>query len=189
MTIGIWGDSITFGSCDTAGLGWPGRLRKNLPINDDWQLYNFGICGETTEELLQRFSIEAQAIEPEKIIFAIGINDSKFPNESQENCVDIISFRANLVELIQKAQRHTNNIVFIGLTKVDSNWRSTKGSRFLNEEIEKYDNCIEQVAGEHKLSYIPMFELLNTDTDLADGLHPNADGYQKMFTAIQQQLH
>jgi lysophospholipase L1-like esterase len=188
MEIGIWGDSITFGSCDSEALGWAGRLRKTLPTKDYNQLYNFGICGETTGDLLKRFDIEAQAIKPDKIVFAIGINDSKFPSELDVNKVPLGEFEKNLNQLIEFAKRYTDQITLIGLTKVDDEWKSVPGSRFLNEEIEKYDSIIKKVSDLNYCRFISVINTIDPVTDLADGLHPNATGYQKMFEKIQTEI-
>lgn len=188
MKIGIWGDSITFGSCDKEALGWAGRLRKSLLIDDDNQLYNFGICGETSEDLLKRFDIEAKAIEPNKIIFAVGINDSKFPSESDISKVPPEIFERNLNKLIEQAKKYSDQITLVGLTKVNDEWRSVRGSRFLNEEIKKYDSIIKEVAEKNTCSYISVIDIINPETDLADGLHPNALGYHKMFEKIKSEF-
>lgn len=188
MTIGIWGDSITYGSCDEEALGWAGRLRKTLPTNDYHQLYNFGICGETTDDLLKRFKIEAQAINPDKIVFAIGINDLKFPKNSEINKVAIEIFRNNLEELLKQACQYTDDITLIGLTKVGDEWKTAKGKQSLNEEIKKYDTVIQEIAEENKYLYISIFDTIVTSIDLADGIHPNTNGYQKMFEIIKSKL-
>ena len=188
MTIGIWGDSITFGSCDEEALGWAGRLRKSLPIDDNHQLYNFGICGETSEDLLKRFDVEAQAINPDKIIFAIGINDSKFPSESDINKVPPEEFKQNLNKLLKQAKNYSDQITLIGLTKVKDEWSSVRGSRFLNEEIQKYDSIIKKVAEKNDCTYVSVIDVVNPETDLADGLHPNTIGYQKMFEKIKSEF-
>ena len=188
MKIGIWGDSITFGSCDPEALGWAGRIRKTLPTDDCRHLYNFGICGETSEDLLKRFEIEAKAIGPEKIVFAIGINDSKFPSESDINKIPLVEFEQNLNELLQQAKNYTDQITLVGLTRVDNQWRSVSGSRFLNEEIEKYDSIIKKVASKHNYRFISVIDVIDPSADLADGLHPNATGYQKMFEKIKSEV-
>jgi len=188
MEIGIWGDSLTFGSCDSEALGWVGRLRKTLPPGDYSQLYNFGICGETSEDLLKRFDIEAKAIEPDKIVFAVGINDSKFSNESTVNKVPPAEFEHNLNKLILLAKDYTEQITFVGLTKVDDKWISASGDRFVNEEIEKYDSLIKEIAERNDCSYISVTNIIDPKTDLADGLHPSATGYQKMFEKIKSEF-
>jgi acyl-CoA thioesterase I len=188
MTIGIWGDSIVYGSCDSEALGWAGRLRKALPTDDYNNLYNFGICGDTSADVLRRFQIEVDAIEPDKIVFAFGINDSKFPNDTSEHNVSLDSYEKNLEELITTAKKYTEEIIIVGATKVDDEWRSARGSRFMNEEIQKFNEVMKQVASRHNLGYIDVFETLDPSSDLDDGLHPNATGYQKMFEVIKSKL-
>lgn len=188
MEIGIWGDSITFGSCDSEALGWAGRLRKTLPADDYSQLYNFGICGETSEDLLKRFDIEAKAIGPDKIVFAIGINDSKLLSESNVNKIPPAEFEQNLNKLLHQAKDYTDQITLLGLTKVDDEWKSVRGSRFLNEEIKKYDSIIREVAKENNYRFISVIDVVDPVTDLADGLHPNAAGYEKMFEKIKSEV-
>jgi acyl-CoA thioesterase-1 len=188
MTIGIWGDSIVYGSCDSEALGWAGRLRKALPTDDYNNLYNFGICGETSEDLLKRFDIEAEAIGPEHIVFAVGINDSKFPDSSDENKVSLEDYEKNLNKLIASAKTHTSSIAVVSATKVNDEWRSVRGSRFMNEEIEKFNAVMVKVAQEHKIKFIDVFDTVDPTTDLDDGLHPNAQGYEKMYKIIKDNL-
>lgn len=186
MVIAVWVDSITYGSCDSEGLGWVGRLRKKLALHGDIiNIYNLGVCGNTSEDLLRRFKIEAEVIKPDEIVFAIGINDSKYPNESDVNLVPLSNYRHNLETLISLAKEYTNKITIVGATGVNEGWRSVKGSRFLNEEIEKYNVAMREVATAHSLNFIDMFYVINTSSDLEDGLHPNTSGYQKMYEVFK----
>lgn len=188
MNIGVWGDSITHGSCDEEALGWVGRIRKALPA-DDWNhIYNFGICGDTSDDLMTRFDVELEAIHPKKVIFAIGINDSKFPEGSDTHLVSLEQYEQNLRQLIEKTKVHADTITIVGATRVDDEWRSSRGSRFMNEEIAKFNEVMKTVAADNNLEYIDVFETLDPATDLADGLHPNAQGYQKMFEVIKANL-
>jgi lysophospholipase L1-like esterase len=188
MNIGVWGDSITHGSCDSEALGWVGRIRKALPSDDYNHIYNFGICGDTSDDLINRFDVELAAIHPEKVIFAVGINDSKFPEGSDTHLVSLETYEQNLWQLIEKTRVHTDVITIVGATKVDNEWRSARGSRFMNEEIAKFNEVMKKVADENNLDYIDVFETLDPATDLADGLHPNAQGYDKMFEVIKANL-
>jgi len=188
MTIGVWGDSITHGSCDSEALGWVGRIRKALPTDDYNHIYNFGVCGDTSTDLLARFAIEAKAINPDHIVFAVGINDSKFPEGLDTHKVSLSDYKANLSELILSAKQYTESIAVISATKVDPEWRSARGSRFMNEEIAKFNEVLATLAEVHGLKYIDVFETIDPTTDLADGLHPNAQGYQKMFEVIKPNL-
>lgn len=188
MNIGVWGDSITHGSCDEEALGWVGRIRKALPTDDYNHIYNFGICGDTSDDLIARLDVELAAIHPEKVIFSIGINDSKFPEGSDTHLVSLEKYEQNLSELIEKTKTYTKAITIVGATRVDDEWRSARGSRFMNEEIAKFNEVMKTVAVDNNLDYIDVFETLDPTIDLADGLHPNAQGYQKMFEVIKANL-
>jgi lysophospholipase L1-like esterase len=188
MQIGIWGDSITYGACDSEALGWVGRLRKSLSTSDEAAVYNFGICGDTTEDLLKRFSIEAAAIEPEIVIFAIGINDSKFPQDKTISLISLDEFKQNMKKLIQQARAHTTEVYLVGATKVDDESARLSGTRFLNDVIQPYNVALREIAEIEKLTFINVFETLDSVTDLADGLHPNAQGYEKMYREITSSL-
>lgn len=188
MNIGVWGDSITHGSCDEEALGWVGRIRKALPTDDYNHIYNFGVCGDTSDDLMDRFDVELAAIHPEKVIFAVGINDSKFPEGSDTHLVSLEKYEQNLRGLIEKTKAHADTITIVGATRVDDEWRSARGSRFMNEEIAKFNVVMKTMAIENNLDYIEVFETLDPATDLADGLHPNAQGYQKMFEVIKANL-
>jgi len=188
MNIGVWGDSITHGSCDSEALGWVGRIRKALPTDDCNHIYNFGVCGDTTDNVVARFDVELAAIHPQKVVFAVGINDSKFPEGSDTHLVSLEVYEQNLRQLIEKTRVHTDAITIIGATKVDDEWRSARGSRFINEEIVKFNEAMKKVADENSLDYIDVFEILDPSIDLADGLHPNTQGYDKMFEVIKANL-
>jgi lysophospholipase L1-like esterase len=182
------GDSIVYGSCDSEALEWVGRWRRSFH-SDDWDaVYNFGICGETSSDVRKRFAVEIAAIKPTYVVLAIGINDTKFPAGSDQHLVSIEQYEENLEWLLGEAKQYTAKISLVGLTKVVDMWRSAKGSRFLNEEIGRYDAVIQVVADRHTVQYIPMLDVLSTEIDLADGLHPNASGYEKMFKVVKSKL-
>src|SRR6185437_1145430 len=187
MEIGIWGDSITYGESDTEALGWVGRLRKSYPIDEDIQVYNRGICGNTTEDLLGRFKVEADSLEPSTIVFAIGINDSKHPFGEQTNKVSLEKFKQNMQALLEQAKIHTQKIFIIGATQVDeeivAQWKDS--SRFYNGEIEKYNEVLKELAREQNLKYVDVFTLLDIKADLHDGLHPNAQGFEKLAQQVK----
>jgi hypothetical protein len=70
----IFGDSIAYGAWDPEG-GWVERLRQWLFVTtrDEYNLgtflYNLSIVGETTADLLKRFTTEIEARQPGDIIF------------------------------------------------------------------------------------------------------------------------
>ena len=187
MEIGIWGDSITYGKCDSEGLGWVGRVRKSFSIDDRTGVYNRGVCGDTTEDLLKRFAIEVESIHPNTILFAIGINDSKYPLDKEDNRVPLDEFKQNMQTLIDKAKRYTDRVLIAGATKVNEGALKSQ-SRFTNEQIGIYNETLKEVAKRNELAFIDTFDVLDIDTDLHDGLHPNAEGYAKLAEVISKSI-
>lgn len=199
-TLTVFGDSITFGKGDTLEQGWCGRLKKyfeNKGVN--YRLYNLGISGDTTEDILERFDVEAKARVKFKhegdrhiIIFSIGINDAVLLTEENVPKIEINVFKNNIQTLIDKSKSYTKEVAFIGLTPVDENLRiNRKGESLINKRIEEFNNMIKEICQENGLPFLDIFqELSKLDYKklLSDGLHPNPEGHQKMYELIQDFL-
>ncbi|SRR6056297_1535021 len=191
-TICVFGDSITWGSSDSEAGGWVARLRNYFEkSNFDIEIYNCGVSGNNTNDLLQRFKKEAEAREPDIVIFAIGTNDSQYINSKDNPRVDREKFKSNLAELAGQAREFTDKIIFVGLTKVDESktapipWDETKF--YDKDNVSKYNSEIEKFCQENNLEFIDMFDLLE-EKDLADGLHPGPEGHEKMFLRVKDIL-
>jgi len=140
----IFGDSITYGAGDKES-GWTQRLRKFLDENyEDYFVYNLGVSGNDTNDLLKRFEFETkQRIKEEKeiiFIFAIGINDSQFIHSQNNLKVSPEKFKENIQNLINLAPKFSSKIIFVGLKKGDdSNTkplpRSTTGKCYDKENV------------------------------------------------------
>jgi len=200
----IFGDSITYGAWDKEG-GWVQRLRKflderNLTDPNFYCLvYNLGISGNNSEDLLERFEFETKQRLKENeetiIIFSIGINDSQFVHSKGNYGVPINKFKDNIQKLIKLAQKFSSKIIFLGLTPVDEvkttpiPWNTDKS--YKNEYIEKYNEVILKVCKENKVHFIEIFEklkVLNYQELLEDGLHPNSKGHKKIFEIVKDFL-
>ncbi len=201
MNICVFGDSITWGACDYFHGGWVNRLRNyfeergDTPLGADGRLadlsvYNLGICGDTTDDLKERFEVEAMAREPGSIIFAIGINDAR-RLEGNNQQTGLAQFEKNILELVNSARKFTKKIVFVGLTRVDEAkttpipWNTRMS--YYNQDIDQYDEIIREVCKKEELEYIDAFGIVQRD-DLEDGLHPNSEGHKKMFEKIKEDI-
>jgi lysophospholipase L1-like esterase len=188
--IAIFGDSIAAGESDPANGGWAGRLRADLKANAPGKrVFNFGVSGDDSAGLLERFEPQCLASNPSMLLIAIGINDTRHAGDSSR--VDSLRYSLNLEKLIAQALAVTRDVTFIGLTRVDET-RTVPISRspltiFENELIIAHDTVLQSVCHNRSVEYIPMFDLLS-DHDLADGLHPNASGHQKMYDRIRNHL-
>jgi len=202
----VFGDSIVYGAWDKGGEeGWVHRLKKFLDEKHfiepdfDYSVYNLGVSGNTTGELLERFEFETkQRVEEGEemiIIFQIGINDSQFV--ISQNGLRTLSekFRENIKELISSAKKFSSKVIFIGLTPVNEEkttpipWNPDK--IYKNENIKRNDEIIKSVCKENNIYFVEIFEKwLKSDYKnlLEDGLHPNSEGHKKIVEDVRDFL-
>jgi lysophospholipase L1-like esterase len=190
----IFGASITWGAFDKKGGGWIHRLNSNF-INKktDIQIYNLGVPGNNTNDLLKRFDNECSARKPDLIIFGLGGNDASYIDTENNMVVSIDQFKNNILKLIQQGKYFTDKILFLGLTKVNESktMPSSRNKRkFLsNKNIAKYDLIINTTCYEMEILFLPMIDLLDIDDLSNDGRHPNDNGYQKISNCVRDYLY
>ena len=195
ICITVFGDSITYGAWDKENGGWVNRLRIMLENNTDnfYHIFNLGIPGETTTGVNAQFNYEYGYRFPPGfnniLVFAIGINDSLVGFD--QNSVPIETFKSNITSLIEKSKKYTNNIVFVGLTRVDGDIIPQEPhplmSTFINTEIDRYDKELKDICKNQSVKYIDVHNIVNTD-ELSDGLHPNSIGHQKLADKIYESI-
>lgn len=200
----VFGGSITYGAWDKEG-GWVQRLRKFLDEktltepNFYCLVYNLGVSGDTTDDLLERFEFEIEQRMKEKenttIIFSIGGNDAAFVINKNQCRVSQEKFRENIQKLIKLSEKYASKILFIGLIPTDESktvpipWAPDKSCK--NEYIIQYDKTIKSICQENKILFVDIFDkFMNFDYKnlLEDGQHPNSEGHQKIFEIVKEFL-
>ncbi|MFH1401778.1 MAG: GDSL-type esterase/lipase family protein [Parcubacteria group bacterium] len=198
-TICVLGDSIVWGAADSEGGGWVTRLFIELGKNSEIDVYNLGVSGDKTPNILERFESETKArieeAEDVILIFAIGINDSYFIQSKNSFNIPPAEFRENIKKIIEGARAIAPKITFIGLTPVDESrttpipWDTDKS--YKNENIKKYNEIIKSVCRDNSVHFIEIFnEWIKSDYQslLEDGLHPNSEGHKKIFETVRDFL-
>jgi lysophospholipase L1-like esterase len=158
----IFGDSIAYGAWDPAG-GWVERLRQWLFVTtrDEYNLgtflYNLSIVGDTTADLLKRFTPEIGARQSGDIIFfAAGINDAQFVNGRPMATPAAVC--TNVRTLIQRARAFAPLLCWVGLTPVDDAhttplpWMPDRAYR--NATVAVFDAAIKRTVAEESTPYI-----------------------------------
>jgi lysophospholipase L1-like esterase len=64
---------------------------------------------------------------------------------------------------------------------------SEVGKSYKNSLLKEYDHILETTAREEGIGYIKLWDVL-TKADLADGIHPNAAGYEKTYLKIYEAI-
>jgi lysophospholipase L1-like esterase len=191
MVICIFGDSIAWGASDSTRGGWVERLKVYLGEQHDSDVYNLGVSGNTTGDLLKRLEYEARVRNPNLIVFAIGINDSQYLESKNNPKTPLNIFEQNLTQLIGIARKFTPRVIFVGLTLVDESktkpipWDVQK--YYDNDNIQKYDSSIQSACEGKGVLFVPMRGIITVE-DLHDGLHPNSDGHNKIYEKIRDFL-
>lgn len=202
-----FGTSTTYGAWDTEG-GWVQRFRKFLDEkyvqsnfdNDKFCLvYNLGVSGDTSTGILKRFESETQTRIDKKdqkvvILFHLGINDAIRNNESGDNWVSPHEFKENYKRLIHLAKKYSDTIIVVGSKPVDARvdpipWLPDHS--YKNEDVEKYNEIMEEVAKENGTYFIEMYKrFINKDYSnlLADGVHMNSEGHKQFFEVVKDFL-
>jgi len=196
-----FGDSITFSSWEANKLCWVQRLKNYFEAKHTHNVvYNLGILGDSTIELLKRINIEAKArtkyynSENKFIItIAIGTNDLRGIDSPNNIQVKPEKYEKNLNEIIKIAKNHTEHIVLIGLPPVDeSKTNPFEETYFTNKNILKYNNIIEKIANKQKLVFINIYNKFISEKNyqnlFSDGLHPNESGQELIFKIIKENL-
>jgi lysophospholipase L1-like esterase len=195
-----FGDSITFGRGEIPNYGWCGRLKESFEKKDRYNcVYNLGIPGETSTELLKRINIELKSRALIKrsqdrflTLIAIGINDCKYDGDPKNKKPRTTEekFRKNIFNLIKIVQSHNTKIGFIGLTPVDKKrTKPYEDTWFLPELVKVFDKIIKEQCKENHILFCDIFDKmskLDYPKYLSDGLHPNSKGYQLMFKEIKK---
>ncbi|BCX15754.1 MAG: hypothetical protein KatS3mg097_646 [Candidatus Parcubacteria bacterium] len=195
----IFGDSIAAGRKINKIKSWPSLLAQFLDKKDkDFTLvHNLSIPGDSSNDVLKRFSVEAEArckkIYPDdrcSIIFTIGINDTKCINSVNNPVTNEKTFLKNIISLIERAQKYTNHIIFVGLTPVDeSKTISLDGVYFFNEKIKAYEKIIQDECKKRKIVFLDIVNEWLKSNYLRflsnDGIHPNEKGHQKIFKKVK----
>lgn len=195
-----FGDSITFSRGDSNHEGWAGLLAHYFESLDYYNcLFNLGIPGDSSADLLKRFEVEADArirylreLDKFVILVGIGINDSRFNDELGNAQTEPEQFKKNIEKLIELSKQRTKDVVFIGLTPVDEKLTNPyETTYFNNERVSQFNDIIKSCCADEGVLFLDMFKELSALDYCAlldDGLHPNSAGYQKMYEIIKEFL-
>lgn len=190
----VFGDSVTWGAWLKTRVGWVHLLRDALELefDHDYAVYDLGIDGNTSQDLLHRFTAEITARPPGIVIIVIGINDSLYRHKPGNFNVSPVISRENLLKLIQQARLMTNRIVLVGLVKGDDVLTnplpvSSTGKSYSKTNAKLYDQIIREVAQDEQLIFVDVYDKLD-DSDFIDGLHPNAKGHEKIYGEVREGL-
>ncbi len=204
MRILVFGDSITQGFHDDEMGGWCNRLaqyaiRKTVDSDYDYSssIFNLGISGNNTDNLVKRFPHELKARldgQDGAVLFALGVNDSQFELGTNANRVELEKYEENIKECINEAKKYTEHVFINSLLPVNDSllspmpWKPTHG--YSNTFIDKYNETVKRIAAELGCVLIDISDVFpNTSQEfLPDGIRPNAEGHRLIYVRVKSEL-
>ena len=191
-SICVFGDSTAWGAWDLDKGGWVNRIWLDVGIRkgDDYvEIYNCSVSGGTTGTILERFENEAKIRSGDALIFQTGGNDASYQATPDNFIMPIEKFRENIQEIIKRAKKITDKIVFMDLKNCDESKTrpvSWIDIYYTNENIKRYSEVMESVCKENGALFLDIAPLENSDFE--DGLHPNPSGHEKIFKQVRDFL-
>lgn len=201
MRVLIFGDSIAQGFWDIEG-GWVSRIRKYYDQqmidgidNDPPTIFNLGVSGNSSGDVLARFEGETEARATEELAFviAVGVNDARI--KAGVNYSDTNLYRQNLGEILKLAKQYSNKVLFVGLTpcvEERSNPVSWGNTGYTNNRIKEFDDTLRKFCKENQVPFVEVFEkFAKAEAEnelLPDSLHPNDKGHQLIADLVKPKL-
>jgi lysophospholipase L1-like esterase len=193
------GDSITHGRGEMPSTGWVGRLKNYYESQEFYHcVFNLGIPGNTSKEMLNRIDVEAKARaiyhrpDSEYIMtISVGTNDIGGKGSPEAVIINPKKFRKNILSLIKKARKYVQKVVFIGTIPVDESKNPIGDLYFTNKKQEDYNQIVRECCEKENVLFLDLYskwiemDYLNL---LYDDVHPNSNGYELMYEQIKEFL-
>ncbi len=167
----VLGDSLTAGYGLPKQAAFPARLEAALrQRGHQVRVSNAGVSGDTSAGGLARLDW-ALADRPQLVVVELGANDALRGLDPQQT-------RQNLKAIIERLQKAGVKVLLAGM----------KAPRNLGEDYyNKFDPIYPELAQQHQLPLYPFFlagVAGRPELNLADGIHPNRAGVEKIVEAI-----
>lgn len=164
---------VAFGDSLTAGYGlkleesYPSILEKELKkVNPNIEIVNMGVSGETTTGGLARIDFVISQ-NPQLVLLGLGANDMLRSTNPELT-------KANLEKMILTFKEKNIPVVLLGMEA-----QITSGLAYKKN----FDAIYKDLAEKYDLALVPFFlenVVLVKDLNIADGIHPNREGYEKI---------
>jgi lysophospholipase L1-like esterase len=193
------GDAFTVGAGDETILGWVGRVAGTAwAQNHDVTIYNLGIRGDSTRDILRRWRRECDARLPRgangHLVFMFGGNDAKeIVGTGVEVPVEESVANARAIIAEAAAWLPTLWLSLIPMHETKPYPRLLPGTpayRFDNGRQAEYTQRYAAVAQELAVPFLDLHTPLMHDpewqllTQAGDGSNPNAQGYARIAALI-----
>lgn len=198
-----FGHSITQGFWDSEG-GWVQRLRnfldqKSLEKPDEYyfEVYNLGVSGNDSNQVLDRFEPEIEARISEDndtiVFFQLGANDIQYFNEEYRLRTSKKEFEQNILDLISEARKYADEIIFVGDPVITIEgpipWATEK--ELSDSRLKSYTDTVRRKCEKEGIAFVDVRSEQTKEkwtNKLEDGCHPNKKGHKLIFERVRDKM-
>lgn len=184
IRICFFGDSFVNGTGDPTYLGWTGRVCAAMASsNYSLTSYNLGIRGNTSQQIENRWQMEANLRLPADcyagLVFSFGANDTRI--ESGVVLIDLNSAITTARRLLTRAKTQYPTF-FVGPPPI--------ADPAANIRIEQISLAYAELCAEIEVHYLETYRPLSQnliwmqEVALVDGAHPAAGGYEALASLV-----
>ena len=138
---------------------------------------NLGISGNTTTQMLDRFSRDISTHEYKAVIILGGTNDVRILSRPIQEEVSIAS--SNIEQMAALAEKQNLTVVLCGIPPI----------RGQNARVETLNTAIAGLAEKHQYKYVDYYTpMVGHPEYFRDGEHPNNQGYFVMLATLEKVL-
>lgn len=182
------GDSLTFGYGINKNKSWIGKLNNSAFIkNENLKILNKGINGNTTTDMLNRFSEDVSILNPSYVFIMGGTNDLLSNRE--------ISLIINNIELMIKETLTITKDIYLGIPP----FIIKEDAYNLFMPSLTYDYCektlpilrdeLIKLTKIYNITYIDFYTLTNNKKDIfIDGIHFNEAGHHLLYNLFLNEI-
>lgn len=148
-------------------------------------LVNKGISGQTTVEMLERFSKDVISASPKAVFILAGINDIA----QNSGYISIEDIAKNIITMgLMAKEKNIHVVICSALPVSEIRWNDKINEP--NEKVLDLNKKLIKAVKKHDFIYLDYYtQMLDELDDLTyDGLHPNLDGYTKMESIITKTI-
>ncbi|MBO6504730.1 MAG: hypothetical protein JJ850_05010 [Kordiimonadaceae bacterium] len=179
QTIGFFGDSFVTGVSDPEGLGWVGRICQA----DNLRFKNFGVQGDTSEDVLARWRKQAEAARCSALVFSFGANDC-LNGDNRRPRVGQLDRLKNTKTILSAAKQMGPTLLVSPLPIADD--------EKITDRIADTARQLTTIARANGVLYANIFEdvrassVWREEALAGDGAHPGAAGYAHVADILSQ---
>jgi acyl-CoA thioesterase I len=182
-----FGDSVTLGLGDSAGIGYPGRLQAKLRAHfGDGEVVNRGADGTNSGEAVERILRNIRPTQPAMTLILYGTNDWNDVQCQDTPPCDVVKNLRRVVDEVKGA----DSLPFLA-TLPPVNPLLAGNDR--NDWIQATNTGIKQLAHEEGAFVVDLYEAFrlqggDVSRFFSDHVHPNAAGYDVIADGFFQAI-